>query len=196
MNGERGGIVCRLASNLCERWWVLLVRGLAAIAFGILCFAQPGLTLNTLVLMFGIYAIADGVLGVFIAVAGRKEIEDWWVLLLWALASIAAGILTFAAPGITALVLLFYIAAWAVTSGVLEIALAIRIRKEIEGEWWLILAGAMSVLFGLLLMARPGQGALAVIMIIGAYALAFGVTLVIFSLRVRGFGKQLKARTA
>ena len=184
----------QLATNLCDRWWILLVRGLAAIFFGVLCFAQPGLSLATLVLMFGAYSIVDGVLGVFVAVSGRKEIEDWWVLLLWGLVSIIVGILTFAAPDITALILLFYIAIWAVASGVLQIALAIRLRKEIEGEWLMILAGVLSIAFGLILMVKPGEGALAVIWIIGGYAVAFGVALAILGFRLRSFGNRIAAR--
>jgi uncharacterized membrane protein HdeD (DUF308 family) len=184
----------QLATNLCDRWWILLIRGLAALLFGVLCFAQPGLSLATLVLMFGAYSMVDGFLGVFVAVSGRKEIEDWWVLLLWGLVSIIVGILTFAAPSITALILLFYIAIWAVASGVLQIALAIRLRKEIEGEWLMILAGVLSIAFGLILMVKPGEGALAVIWIIGGYAVAFGVALAILGFRLRSFGNRITAR--
>lgn len=189
-------VLMHLAANLTERWWVFVVRGVIAILFGILCFAQPELSLTTLVLMFGIYAIADGVLGVFVAVTGRKELEDWWVLLLWGLIGIAAGVLTFAAPSITALILLFYIAAWAVVSGVLQIALAIRLRKEIEGELFLILAGILSIGFGLVLMARPGDGALAVVWIIGVYAVAHGITLAVLGMRLRSFRSRVKERLA
>ncbi len=189
-------VLMHLANNLTERWWVFVVRGVIAVLFGILCFVQPELSLTTLVLMFGIYAIADGVLGVFVAVTGRKELEDWWVLLLWGLIGIAAGVLTFAAPSITALILLFYIAAWAVVSGVLQIALAIRLRKEIEGELFLILAGILSIGFGLILMARPGDGALAVIWIIGFYAVAHGITLAMLGNRLRSFRGRVKERLA
>lgn len=189
-------VLMHLANNLTERWWVFVVRGVIAILFGVLCFVQPELSLTTLVLMFGIYAIADGVLGVFVAVTGRKELEDWWVLLLWGLIGIAAGVLTFAAPSITALILLFYIAAWAVVSGVLQIALAIRLRKEIEGELFLVLAGILSIGFGLILMARPGDGALAVIWIIGIYAVAHGITLAVLGMRLRSFRSRVKERLA
>ncbi|MBL8822302.1 MAG: HdeD family acid-resistance protein [Planctomycetia bacterium] len=185
-----------LANSLTERWWVFVVRGVIAILFGILCFVQPELSLTTLVLMFGSYAIADGVLGVYVAVTGRKELEDWWVLLLWGLIGIAAGVLTFAAPSITALILLFYIAAWAVVSGVLQIALAIRLRKEIEGELFLVLAGILSIGFGLILMARPGDGALAVVWIIGVYAVAHGITLAVLGMRLRSFRSRVKERLA
>jgi uncharacterized membrane protein HdeD (DUF308 family) len=147
-----------------------------------------------MVLMFGAYTLVDGVFGVVTAIVGRKELEDWWVLLLWGFVSVATGILTFAAPSITALILLFYIAAWAIASGVLQIALAIRIRKEIEGEWFLIAAGSLSVLIGLALMARPGEGALAVVWLIGGYAIAFGLVLAFLAFRLRRFGKRVASK--
>lgn len=187
-------IARRLALNFCERWWLMLVRGLAAIVFGVLCFAMPGVVLTTLVLLFGAYAIIDGVFGVSLAIFGRKEIEDWWVLLLWGLLGIGAGAMTFANPVITELVLVLYIAAWTLASGVLQVALAIRLRKEIEGEWLLIAAGILSVLTGIVLMARPEQGAVALIWLIGSYAIAFGGVLLALALKVRALGKRLAAR--
>lgn len=188
------GVVMQLALNFTERWWVFLIRGLLALIFGILCFVQPDLSLTTLVLMFGIFALADGVMGVFIAVVGRKEIEDWWVLLLWGLIGITAGVLTFAAPNVTALVLLFYIALWAVVSGVLQVALAIRLRKEVEGELFLILAGVISIVFGIILIARPANGALAVVWIIGMFAILYGITMTILAVRLRSLRSRLKQR--
>jgi len=180
-----------LATVLCRNWWVLLLRGLAAIAFGILVWVQPGISLEALVLLFGIYVLADGILGVWHAIAGRKQHEDWWVLLLWGLIGIGVGILTLLVPGVTALALLFYIAIWAIGKGVTEIVTAIRLRREITGELWLILGGLLSVVFGVLLMVQPGAGALALLWLIGAYAVIFGVLLVVLAFRVRAFGKQL-----
>jgi len=178
-----------LATILARDWWMLLLRGLIAIAFGLLLWVQPAISLAALVLFFGGYVLADGILGVWSAIAGRKDHEDWWVLLLWGLTGIGVGILTFMAPGVTALALLFYIAVWAIATGVLQIAAAIRLRKMIRGEWWLILGGLASVIFGVLLMARPGAGALAVLWLIAAYAVVFGVFLVLLAFKVRGFGK-------
>ena len=175
----------RLAAILRRTWWMLLLRGLAAIAFGVLTWVVPGASLAALVLLFGAYVMADGVLGVWSAVAGRKEHEHWWVMLIAGLLGIAVGLLTFLAPGVTALVLLFYIAIWAIASGVLQIVIAIRLRKEIRGEWMLILGGFASVVFGVLLVAQPGAGALAVLWLIAAYAVFFGVLLVMLSLKVR-----------
>jgi uncharacterized membrane protein HdeD (DUF308 family) len=140
-----------------------------------------------LVWLFGIYVFMDGILGAWLAIQGRKEIEDWWVFLLWGLAGIVIGVLAFAKPDLTALALLFYIAVWAIATGVLEIVAAVRLRKVISGEWWLILAGLLSVAFGVWLVAQPNQGALAVLYAIGIYAVVFGVLLVILAFKVRSF---------
>lgn len=180
----------QLVKVFSRNWWVLLLRGLVAIAFGVLAWLQPGISLAALVLLFGVYVMADGILGAWMAIAGRKEHEHWWVLLLGGLLGIGVGILTFVAPGITALVLLFYIAAWAIATGVLEIVAAIRLRKEIEGEWLLILGGLASVVFGGLLMIQPGAGALALVWLIATYAVVFGILLVTLAFRVRRFGSQ------
>lgn len=179
-----------LASILSRAWWLILLRGLIAIAFGLLTWLQPGISLAALALLFGAYILADGVLGVWAAITGRKEHEYWWVLLLWGIVGIGVGILTFLAPGITALALLFYIAIWAIATGVLEIVAAIRVRKEIRGEWLLILGGLLSVAFGVLLMAQPGAGALALLWLIATYAIIFGILLVILAFKARTFGKR------
>jgi uncharacterized membrane protein HdeD (DUF308 family) len=178
----------RLAAVLSRHWWLLLLRGLAAIAFGVLTWVLPGISLAVLVLLFGAYCLADGVLATWTAVAGAKGHDFRWVLLLEGLVGIGVGILTFIAPGITTLGLLFYIAIWAIATGVLEIAAAVRLRKEIRNEWLLILAGIASVAFGVLLAAAPGTGALAVLWLIGAYALLFGVLLVILAFRAQRLG--------
>jgi uncharacterized membrane protein HdeD (DUF308 family) len=180
----------RMANSLSRNWWVLLVRGLIAIAFGVLTWMQPGISLAAFVLLFGAYVLVDGVLTVWTAIAGHKENSSWWILLLWGLVGIAAGVVTLLAPGITALVLLFYIAAWAIVTGVLEIVAAIRLRKEIDNEWWLILGGIISVLFGVLIMAQPGAGALALGWLIATYAFIFGVLLVMLAFRVRRLPRQ------
>lgn len=184
----------KLAAILARNWWVLLLRGIVAIAFGVVTWLQPGISVAALVLLFGAYSLADGVLGAWSAIAGRKEKEHWWVLLLEGLVGIGVGLLTLFAPGVTALALLFYIAIWAIATGVLEIVAAIRLRKEIEGEWLLVLGGLASVAFGVLLMARPGAGALAVLWLIAAYSIAFGVILVVLAVKARGFGKALAAK--
>ena len=180
----------QLAGILSRNWWLILLRGFIAIIFGFLTWFQPEISLTALVFLFGVYALADGVIGAWVAITGRKEHEDWWVLFLWGLLGIGAGILTFLAPSITALILLFYIAIWAVATGVLEIVAAIRLRKEIKGEWLLILGGLVSVVFGVFLISQPDAGILALLWLIAAYAVTFGILLVSLALRVRVFGKQ------
>lgn len=182
-----------LATILFRNWWVLLLRGLISIAFGILILLQPGISLAALIICFGAFALADGILGVWTAFTGSKEHESWWVLLLEGLLGIGVGVLTFVAPGITALALLFYIAIWAIATGVLEIVAAVRLRKEIEGEWWLILCGIASVAFGVFLMAQPGEGALAVLWLIATYAIVFGLLLVLLALKARSFLRRVQS---
>lgn len=130
----------RLAGLLARHWWVLALRGVAAIVFGLLAWFQPGLTIAVLILLFGGYAIVDGVLGIITALAGRRHNDHWLWLLLWGLSSVAIGIVTFVAPGVTAMVLLMFIAIWAIITGVAQIVTAIRLRREMRGEWLLGLA--------------------------------------------------------
>jgi uncharacterized membrane protein HdeD (DUF308 family) len=184
-----GVIGGKLAGILRRTWWLLLLRGLMAIAFGVLSWVQPGISLAALVMLFGVYALIDGVAGVWASLAGRKDDGHWWVLLLWGLVGVGVGTLTLLAPGITALALLFYIALWAVATGVLQIVAAVRLRKEIEGEWMLGLGGLASVAFGLVLMARPMAGAVALLWIIATYAIFFGLLLVVLAFKARRFGR-------
>ena len=173
-------------SNLLHRaWWLVLLRGIAAIAFGIVLWVQPAISLAALVLLFGSYCLVDGVFTTWAAVAGAKDNEYWGLLLIGGLVGIGVGVLTFMAPGITALALLFYMAIWAIATGVLEIVAAIRLRRELDNEWLLLLAGLVSVAFGVFLAWQPGAGALAVLWALGFYALVFGVLLLILALRVR-----------
>ena len=181
----------RFADSLSRGWWKLLLRGLAAILFAVLAFTNPGISLAALVIVFGAYAFVDGVLNVWMGISGRKEYDDWWVMLLIGLVGIGVGIITFMTPGITALALLFYIAIWAIVRGTLEIVAAVRLRKEIRNEWLLVLAGVASILFGVLLMARPGAGALAVVWLIAAYAFVLGIILMALAFKVRRFSKRM-----
>lgn len=180
----------QLASLLSRSWWLLLLRGLIAILFGLLVWFQPSESLVALVLFFGAYTLADGILGIWTAFAGRGQHEHWWVLLLWGLVGVGVGALTFVVPGVTALALLFYIAVWAIATGVLQVVTAVRLRKEITGEWLLVLGGLASVVFGFLLMAQPAAGVFALLWLIGTYAVVFGVILVLLAFKARGFGKQ------
>jgi len=187
-------VVDNLGSILQRHWWLLLLRGLAAIGFGILLFAKPQMSLQVLVYLFGLYVLVEGVLGTALAIQARNELDSWGGLLLWGLLGIAVGIVAFIKPDVTALALLFYIALWAIATGALEIAVAVRLRQLIENEWLLILAGLVSIAFGVWLIAQPDKGALAVLWMIGVYAVAFGVLIVIFAFRIRSFvGKITRA---
>lgn len=170
---------------LARHWWAIALRGLAAIIFGILAFAMPGVTLAVLVLLFGAYALVDGIFNIVAAVSGRSGQQSWWMVLLEGLVSVAAGLVTFFMPGLTALTLVYVISAWAIITGVLEIVAAIRLRKEITNEWWLALSGVLSIVFGVLVAAFPGAGALALVFWIGAYAVVFGAMLVALGFRLR-----------
>jgi len=173
---------------LARNWWVLLLRGIVAILFGVATFVWPGITLITLVLLYGAFAFADGVLAIIAAIRGGVPAPRWWLALIGVF-GIAAGVLTAVWPGITAVVLLLFIAFWAIASGIMQIVGAIKLRKEIDDEWLLIASGVLSVLFGCLLVFQPGAGALALVLVIGSFAILYGILLVMFSLRLRRFAE-------
>ena len=181
-------IVAMDMDAVARHWWVILLRGIAGILFGILTFFAPGLSLAALVLLFGVYAFADGVLA--IAHATRRGTSDRWWTVLQGVVGVLAGVLTLLWPGITAFALLWVIAAWALVTGALEVAAAIRLRKLIRHEWLLALSGIASIVLGFLLMLYPGAGALAVILWIGAYALVSGTVLVVLAFRLRSWGRS------
>lgn len=169
-------------------WGWVVLRGVAAIAFGVLALMLPAAALGALVLLWGAYALVDGVLELVWAYRLRDvEGATRWPLILVGLLGVAAGLVTFVWPGITAFMLLMVIAFWAVAIGILQIAAAIRIRKLVEREWLLALSGVVSVAFGVLMFMRPGAGALAVVWMIAFYAILFGILLVGFGLRLRTF---------
>jgi len=194
MHTRQGDIATFLSAHglhtITKNWWLLLLRGIVSILFGILAFAWPGLTVVTLALLFGAFALADGVLSLVAAVTGSdKSAPAWWLALVGVL-GIAAGIIAFLWPGKTAFVLVIMIGAWALTIGIFEIIGAIRLRHEIDDEWWLIAAGVLSVLFGLAVLLAPGAGALAIVWVIAAYAVIAGVLMVAFSFRLRGLHER------
>jgi uncharacterized membrane protein HdeD (DUF308 family) len=178
------GLGSVLVDALAKNWWVLLLRGIAAIIFGVLAFAWPGITLLTLVMLYGAYALVDGMLAIVAAITGGTSAPRWWLAII-GLLGVAAGILTIAMPGLTATLLLFFIAGWAVATGVFQIIGAIRLRKEIDNEWLLILGGIISVLFGIGVVMAPGAGALALVWVIGMYAVIEGVLLIAFAFRLK-----------
>ena len=164
-----------LLRALADNWWLLLLRGIAAIVFGVLAFGWPGLTLLTLTMLWGAYALSDGVFSLWAAISGQagKLAPRWWLAVV-GIAGILAGLLTFFSPGMTALVLLMFIAGWAIAIGVLQIWGAIQLRKEIQNEWLLALSGVLAIAFGLYMTIRPGEGAVAVIWTIGSFAILVG----------------------
>ena len=166
-------------------WWVPVIRGIAGIVFGVIAFAYPGLALATLVLLFGAWVLIDGVFRIVGATAGRASDPDWGFHLIIGILGIVVGVLTFRAPGITALALIIYIAAWALMIGAAEIALAIKLRREIKGEWFLILMGLASIIFAVLLLWNPGPGAVALLWLIASYAIVFGILAIFFGFRLR-----------
>ena len=178
------GLGSAMVHALAKNWWLLLLRGIAAIVFGVLAFAWPGLTLLTLILFYGAFALVDGALAIVAAVTGAPSAPRWWLAVVGVF-GVAAGLLTFLMPGLSALVLLFFIAGWAVATGVLQIVGAIQLRKEIDNEWLLIFGGAVSVLFGVGMMLAPGAGALALVWVIGIYSVIPGVTLVALAFRLK-----------
>jgi uncharacterized membrane protein HdeD (DUF308 family) len=178
-----------MEETLTRNWWVFLLRGIMGIVFGLITFFQPGISLAALVLLFGAYAFADGIFAILSAMRRRPGSEPWWLLLLEGVAGIAAGVMTLLWPGVTAIVLLYLIAAWAVVTGVFEIAAAIRLRKVITDEWLLVLSGVASIGLGVLLMLLPGPGALVLVLWIGAGAFVSGVMFVVLSLRLRSWGR-------
>lgn len=184
-NPENDMALRELTRAIGRNWWLFLLRGLAAIVFGVLALLWPGLSLVVLVLLYGAYALVDGAFALIAGVFGRSSVAPRWWLIIVGLLGIGAGVVTFMWPGITALVLLFVIAAWAIAIGIFEIIGAIQLRKEIRNEWWLILNGLLSVAIGIALFLMPGPGALAVIWLIGFYAILFGILMVGFAFRVR-----------
>ncbi len=175
---------------LAKYWWTFTLRGALAVAFGLAAFFWPALTLSSLVILFGAFVFADGVLAIVNALRGSGG-GHRWVYLLEGLAGIGTGVLTFFWPGVTAVMLLMFVAAWAILTGISEIVAAVRLRKEIEGEWALGLSGLLSIGFGVALAARPGIGALAVTWLIGAYAIAFGIVLLVLGFRLKGLSRKV-----
>jgi len=174
-----------LIETLKRHWWVPVLRGIAAVLFGIMAFVYPGLTVAVLVLLFGAWILVDGVFRVIGAIGHRASDKEWGFDLIIGIMGIIIGFLTFHAPRITALALIIYIAAWALMIGATEIALAIKLRREIKGEWFLILMGLLSIVFAVMLLWNPLPGALALVWLIGSYAIAFGILAIILGFRLR-----------
>jgi uncharacterized membrane protein HdeD (DUF308 family) len=163
----------------------LLIRGIVGVAIGILAVLWPGITIAVLVGIFGLYAILDGITNLMLGFSRRRVQSGWWVHLLQGIFGIAAGVLALLWPGVTALVLVLFIGAWAIVTGTLEIIAAVRLRRVITGEWLLALSGCLSVLFGILVFAFPGAGAVGIAWVLGIYTAAAGLVLIALGLRLR-----------
>ena len=177
--------------TLAGNWWAFVLRGVVAILFGIMTLFLPGMALLTLVFLFGFYAILDGVFNMIGAFrrTGPEQLP-WWALLIEGILGIIAGIVALVFPGLTALVLLYIIAGWAIATGIMELVAAIRLRKQITGEWMLVLMGILSIAFGVLIAIFPGAGALTVVLWIGAYAIVFGILLISLGVRLRALVRR------
>jgi uncharacterized membrane protein HdeD (DUF308 family) len=177
-----------LLRSLADNWWLLLLRGLAAVAFGVLAFFWPGLTLITLTWLWGAYALSDGVIAIWAAfnASGGEAGPRWW-LGLGGVTSILAGVLAFWYTGMTTLVLLMLIAVWAIIIGAIQLWGAIALRSVLQHEWLLILNGALSIAFGVILMLQPGTGALAFVWMIAWYAIVFGCLYVGLAFRLKQY---------
>jgi uncharacterized membrane protein HdeD (DUF308 family) len=174
-----------------RRWWVMMLRGVAAIILGFLAMAMPEITLLWLVALFAVFSIIDGVFGLVLGFRGESDGTVWWTMVILGALAIAAGIIAIVWPGLTLIVLVTIIAASAIVRGTFEIYAAIRLRHEIEDEWILAFSGLMSVLFGCLIMWRPGAGLIAIALLIGAYMMALGIFGVALSLRLRSMNQAL-----
>jgi uncharacterized membrane protein HdeD (DUF308 family) len=176
---------------IARNWWSLVIRGFLGILIGILTFAWPGLTLTALVFLFAGYALVDGVVSIAGAMRAAAAHERWGSLLIEGIVGIAAAVITALWPAITALGLVYVIAAWAIVTGITEIAAAVRLRKYISGEWLLALSGIASVVFGVLVAVVPVAGALVIAIWFGAYALVFGAILMALGFRLRTWDRAL-----
>ena len=192
-NQIKGASRMLVLAQMARSWWAFVLRGVIAVLFGVLAFVYPGVTLEALVLLFAFWALFDGVLALIGSVGAAEAHEPWWPLVLIGLLGVAAGLLTLRWPGITALALLFVVAYWSIFRGVLEIVAAVRLRNLIPGEVWLILAGIASIAFGVLLVIYPGTGLLAVIWLVGIYAVIFGIAQVMLGLRLKNLAGEMPA---
>ena len=169
---------------LAGNWWALLLRGIAAVLFGLAALFWPGVTLLVLIVFFGAYAMVDGVLAIVAGIWGSEGSR--WLLLAEGVLSVLAGLVVFFWPGMTALVLLFLISAWAILTGLLKVIMAIAFRRKVENAWLMGLSGVISVLFGVVLAVLPGAALLSLVWLLGIYALILGVVLIVLGFRARG----------
>jgi uncharacterized membrane protein HdeD (DUF308 family) len=184
------------AENLSRNWWVIVLRGVAAIIFGLAAFVWPGLTIVSLVLLFGAYALVDGLFSIYTGLTHMGDSRRWWILALEGLAGVAVGIMAFVWPTAASVALLYVIAGWAILTGILEIVAAIRLRREISNEWLLALSGVASIALGALLIMQPAIGLVTVVWTLAGYAIFFGIMLVLLGFRLRGLNGNTRPRSS
>jgi uncharacterized membrane protein HdeD (DUF308 family) len=181
---------------LAVNWWSLVIRGVVAIIMGLIAFVFPGITIGALVILFGAYALIDGVMSIVGAVRASRAHERWGWLLLEGIAGIVVAAITLVSPVITAIALVYLIGAWAIVTGSLEIASAIQLRKYITGEWLLALSGIASIIFGVFVLAAPLIGAIAIAFTVGIYLVVFGVLMISLGFRLRATNRSIGAGSA
>ncbi len=174
-----------------SHWWLFLVRGILALLFGIIALVAPGIALLAFIYVFAAYAILDGITAIVVSFRERSFLRTWWVLLLEGIVGIIFGILAFAWPGATALVLLYLVAFWALVTGIMEIGSAFVVPGSAGQRWGLGLAGLVSIIFGVILIIFPGAGLLAVLWFVGIFAIVFGISLFIYAFQIRSRASAL-----
>jgi uncharacterized membrane protein HdeD (DUF308 family) len=179
--------------ELARWWWTFILRGVLAIAFGVVAFLSPPATIAALVLLFGAWALVDGVFHIAGAIQDRSRTRSWWLAVLEGVVSIIAGVLALAFPAFAALSLLLIISAWSIVTGVVKVVMAIRLREQITGELWLAIAGILSIVFGVLLFLFPTSGAITIVWIIGAFAIVFGISMIALGWRLRQIHQRVTA---
>jgi uncharacterized membrane protein HdeD (DUF308 family) len=169
---------------LARRWQLVVLRGVVAVLFGVVAIAWPGITVLSLALLFGAYTLLDGISALTMGF-GQGTGSDRMYMVLLGILGVVAGLISLIWPQITVIVLLVIIAVWAIVAGVTQIAAAIRLRKVIRNEWFLALTGAVALVLGVLLIVQPAEGAIALVVAIATFALAWGIVLIVLGLRLR-----------
>lgn len=182
-----------MLKSLAANWWVVLVRGIFAVLMGILAIMLPGITLMSLLFVYGVFAISDGITAIWIGLKARHDRRIWWEMVAGGGLAILAGLIAALWPGLTAMVFVVLIGIFAIIRGIVEIVAAIQLRKVIDDEWMLIVSGVISLLFGLILVAKPGEGAIAMVLLIGAFMIAIGAMMIGLAMRLRHLSKRLNA---
>jgi uncharacterized membrane protein HdeD (DUF308 family) len=180
-----------MLQSVLKNWWVLTLKGVLLIIFGIIAFMNPGVTFAILLTWFGVFLFIDGVLSLINVLSNWKGAEDKWMFVLEGLVNIVLGILIFRAPAAYTIVAVFFMGFWSIFSGVSRIALAIQLRKEMTGEGWLALSGVLGILFGIIIISNPAIGVATFMYVLAFFALAIGLLLVLLSFKVKNVKSKL-----